>query len=483
MRAATSLRLGLGILALSCGSESESPSAGAGGTGAAATELVGAPGVDVTEVAIYQAVERVLWTEAGAPPAGVPLVAGREALVRVHYRTSASYDGTPVTARLVLDDGKPPLELEGTPFPVTERDKLETSINFKIPADRVGDKLTYAVTLGQPAAGRTENSRARASGDVVVEGHASTMRVMLVPFAYGADGSGRLPDTSEAEVERYRQRLHALYPVSKVEVSVHSPIDWQGAISPTGKGWQEVGMRVYQLRQTENVPDDVYLYGVFLPTQTLFEFCATGCMLGVTLLNDSPPDVGNVGLRLALGVGYPEHGPDTAAHELGHAHGRKHVNCGPGLDPKSIDALYPHSGNTIGDFGYDLTTGELRDPAVFSDFMGYCEKRWISGYNYSALFQRSQNVNLPDLLLPEGTYFDYWLVPVGPRLPSTAFQKVRRRTPLLGGRTVQVNADGKLVQGRYFDFDHLDGGWLFVPTSELARARFEIDGSRFDMTR
>ena len=242
-------------------------------------------------------------------------------------------------------------------------------------------------------------------------------------------------------------------------------------------------MRVFQLRQAENVPDDVYLYGLFQPTSTLFEFCAGGCMLGVTLLNDSPPDVGSVGLRLALGVGYPERGPDTAAHELGHAHGRKHVSCGPSLDPKSIDPLYPHAGNSIGDWGYDLAAGELRDPAVFSDFMGYCDQRWISGYNYSALFQRSQNVNLPNITVTDGASFEYWLVPVGPSSDGSSIRKVRRRAPLLGGRAVPVNADESAVEGRYFAFDHLDGGWLFVPAPELARVRFEIDGAQFDLTR
>ena len=39
---------------------------------------------------------------------------------------------------------------------------------------------------------------------------------------------------------------------------------------------------------------------------------------------------------------------DTAAHELGHSHGRNHAPCGMGLDPSSIDPAYPHDGGKIG---------------------------------------------------------------------------------------------------------------------------------------
>ena len=73
-----------------------------------------------------------------------------------------------------------------------------------------------------------------------VDGAANTLRLVLVPVAYMADGSGRVPDTSEATQAEFRDRFMQLYPVSDVEVSVREPIQWANPIQPYGQGWQEM---------------------------------------------------------------------------------------------------------------------------------------------------------------------------------------------------------------------------------------------------
>jgi hypothetical protein len=45
-----------------------------------------------------------------------------------------------------------------------------------------------------------------------------------VPFRYDADGSQRLPDTSQAQLERYRDAIYGIFPVSSVEITVHDVV-------------------------------------------------------------------------------------------------------------------------------------------------------------------------------------------------------------------------------------------------------------------
>ena len=47
---------------------------------------IGVPGVTLTRVTIFQGLERELMLDGVAPSGGVQLVAGREALVRLHHR-------------------------------------------------------------------------------------------------------------------------------------------------------------------------------------------------------------------------------------------------------------------------------------------------------------------------------------------------------------------------------------------------------------
>jgi len=67
---------------------------------------------------------------------------------------------------------------------------------------------------------------------------------------------------------------------------------------------------------------------------------------------------------------------------VGHNMGRTHAACGGagGADPG-----YPYSGGSIGIWGLDLATLELKDPSTYYDLMGYCEPDWVSDFNWSAM--------------------------------------------------------------------------------------------------
>ena len=100
---------------------------------------------------------------------------------------------------------------------------------------------------------------------------------------------------------------------------------------------------------------------------------------GIAYLVDFPSD-----LSSRVGLAY-DRLPDAAgkvAHELGHNMGRRHAPCGT---PGALDPNFPYAFGGIGQTGYDIEDGVLRSPGVFSDFMSYCQPRWISDYNYAAI--------------------------------------------------------------------------------------------------
>ena len=453
-----------------------------------------AKGVTIDEIAVFQSVKRTLVKGGKVATSTIPLIAGRDTLIRVHYKTDSTYDQKEVTARLTID-GTPPAVVDQklTLVGQSAQKDLQTTINFYPNKSLIQDPLNYSVEVLQEGGEAQGSAGARhpATGysTVKVEGQKNTFRLLLVPFKYKADGSNRLPDTSAAQLKKFKERFLQLYPVSDVEITLHAPIEWDKAIGATGSGWQEVGLRLLQVRTESNVSDDTYMYGFFNPAATLQAYCGWGCMLGVTLLNSTPADKGIVSLRLALGVGFTDRATDTAAHEIGHSHGRKHANCGPGLSPSSIDASYPddtaHKGGKIGVWGFDMITKQLVPP-TYSDIMGYCDQKWISDYNFTAFWNRGKNVNLAMTEGNAGGTFAYDLISVDldGRAEGRWTRPVTRRRQLVSGETLPVILDGgKTVRGELFRFDHLPAAWLFVPQSRASHAAFSVDGRAFEIQR
>ena len=75
------------------------------------------------------------------------------------------------------------------------------------------------------------------------------------------------------------------------------------------------------------------------------------------------------------------------AQGIGHTCGRAHAPCG---NPGGVDQAYPQYGNypsgSIGEFGFDVATSTVYDPASSFDFMTYClNNAWVSPYTYEGL--------------------------------------------------------------------------------------------------
>jgi hypothetical protein len=445
---------------------------------------VGAAGVDITEIALFQSLKIPLMKDREQVEADIPIVEGRDAVLRVYYKTSKSYNGKEVRGRLAIRGGGDPIEVKGKLTDESSDEKFSSTFNFVIPGDKISSTFSYSLALLQEGDDSDDNKNARfpssGTSDVEVLGPKNTFRVIIAPFKYNADDSGRLPDLSEEAVEGYRTRLKQIYPVSDVEVTVRKEIAWNSPLGPDGSGWNGVGQKLFSLRGTDDTPDDVYYYGIFNPRSTFNSYCAQGCLLGVTLLNNQPTDVGSVDLRLALGVGYLPWATDTMAHELGHAHGREHADCG---NPGSVDRDYPYPKGTIGAWGLDTKTFKVFGPSDYTDIMGYCDNTWISDYNYKAFFNRAKNVNLPKKYDPSSRRRATLVSIDG--YGGGSFGGVSSVSASLGGKmhNTRVRSPGgtwRAAPAHFFPYDHLPGGMLIVmdDDEQISEVDAEIDGRR-----
>ena len=457
------------------------PSAGSG-AGGAPTNLVPADGVSISRISVYQGVERPVMANGAVASSVAPVVADRGALIRVFYTTDGSFDGGPVTARLVLSSG-PALEtqvqLTGTSSPAN----LASTINFDVDRTMMQPGTTYRVELLQGSGSGTNASAtypAQGQADLEVES-GGKLKITIVPIQYNGDGSGRLPDTSAAQLQLLEDAFFAMYPVTSIQMSVRSTVAWSGAVSANGNGWSAMLNGLADLRQNDNAPTDEYYYGVFQPASSHTAFCGgNACIggLGFTAPANSPYH------RAAIGLGYTgDTYVDFAVHEVGHLHGRGHAPC----NTSGTDTGFPYPDGGLGVWGYHLLDGNLVSPSNHRDMMGYCKPRWISDYNFANLFDRIEIVDNASIYTPPELANLTWdrvlIAPDGTASPAGALQLGH---PPLGepvAVTVQSKAGVSQVTGQLLRYDHVEGGLLFVPPTSAGPKLIQapMDGAQVNV--
>ena len=449
-------------------------------------------GVALSGLAVFQGVKvDVVAKGAWVKTRNAPVVAGRPALVRAYVTPSAGWTRRSVTAELrIVGSGakSPVLRVTKTVSSASTDEAPASAFDFEVPGEVISADATFQIALtGEGATAVTGASEARfpRDGSMQALGAKATgkLRVVVVPVKYDADGSGRLPDTSAAQLERYRRVFVSRYPTVDVEVTARSPFSWTTPISRSGTGFQTVLRAITQLRQDDRAPADVYYYGAFAPAPSFSQFCSAGCVLGLSPVVD---DASTSLLRASVGVGYTnEESASTAAHEIGHAHGREHAPCG---GAQGVDAEFPYSGGSIGVWGYDILTKTFMSPSKGKDMMGYCPNEWVSDYTYAALFDRITAVSKPTAAastssaragsLPAGPTQTYRLATVEADGSLGAGSDVELEETPGGGEAKEVRygtATEPAVAtraARFYRFDHLPGGFVLFPT------RVGVDWSR-----
>jgi hypothetical protein len=451
----------------------------------------------ITEVAIFQGV-KVSIAKSGAKVTSrtMPVVAGRDALLRVYVTPDAGFNPHDITAELHIvrgGQGLPIATATATISGPSSEGSPTTTFNFEIPGSTLTPDASYFVQLlddgapGVPSAtaNAAQYPNVAAAESLDAQSGADSLKVVVVPMQYGADGSNRVPDTGATMLEALRKRTLELYPVPAVDITVHAPVPFGSAIAPDGTGWDTVLGAVRQLRIQEAPAADVYYYGVFAPSATASAYCPASCVLGLSTLASSLTDASQ---RASVGVLYNNNEVIlTMPHELGHAHGRKHAPCGNAAGP---DPTFPYPDATIGVWGYSIVTKLLFSPSGSAqphDFMSYCGPEWTSDYTFQALFERGQTLktanmrsltqrSAPLVRRPLRFVFER---PSG--LSWQAGQAVWSTEPLAGEEHAVsfLDAGGNVIgrdTAHRYPYDHLSGSYLIVPDAPAGTSQVVIDG-------
>jgi len=302
----------------------------------------------------------------------VPLVAGRNALLRVFVRASSANSAQPsVRVRFYNNSGALvntvmiSAPLASVPTTIDEA-SLGASWNAQLSGALLQPGLRMLVDVDPTNAvveGTETDNMLPANGspgglDVRT---VSPLNVRLVPIIQAARGdTGRVDESNKADFILPLQRM---FPVAAIDADIRAPYTFNGSeLGSSGANWITLLSELNAVRIAE-ASGRMY-YGV---VRVGYSSGAAG--------------LGYIGLPAAMGWDYQPSGAEVMAHELGHNFGRLHAPCG---GPSQVDGAYPYSGANIGVFGYDIYSGQAKAP-VLRDLMSYCDPPWISDYTYKAI--------------------------------------------------------------------------------------------------
>jgi hypothetical protein len=439
----------------------------------------------VGELSVYQGVRVPLLRDGEVVGTrNVPLIEGRPAF----FRANLAYDGTPVvgnaTARLKVESSAGVQEYEAGGLvaqPSTEA-IVESSLNFSVPgtAIRADTRVSVTLHLGSTCGA----PRTLPAGDPLPLQPTDTgvLKVVLVPIQYDADGSGRLPNLSPEQVDRYRDVLMAQYPTRQVDITVRDPVSSRIALT-ANSGWPQTLDALREQRARDSAARDVYYYGLVEPAMSFNSYCSGACVAGLSYLVDSLTGTRAVGIGIGFTTG--SIAGETLVHELGHQHGRGHSPCGGGA---GIDSNYPHAGGGIGEWGLDIrySPPRIQSPATRKDLMGYCNPQWISDYTYNAIAERRSAVSASALVARELRGFGEPLEPHRTLLADGAGRASWGR-PLLGDerpagrpeRAHVLDAQGVVIDEITVyrtDYGHGGGASFDVPVARPGWVSLAVEG-------
>ncbi|MYI07172.1 MAG: hypothetical protein F4059_07635, partial [Gemmatimonadetes bacterium] len=299
----------------------------------------------------------------------VPLVAGRDALLRVFVTASSATDeGIPRVRATFYRDGLEThaVDIPGssTPIPTTLADaegSLAMSANVTIPGSVIQPGLEFVIEVdpdGTLDPGLGVASRIPETGRASVQVEAvPVLDLTVVPFLRAQDADSSIveiarsmaadPDTDEMLAD-----TRAMLPVHGLDVKAHEPI----------------------LTSTTNVSRLIGETGLARRMEG-----GTGYYMGIM-----PERVvgGQSGIASLGGrVGFSVADPFVIAHELGHNLSLLHAPCGGAGGP---DRAFPQENGSIGVWGYDARGGGALVAPHVRDVMSYCgPPRWISDFSFA----------------------------------------------------------------------------------------------------
>lgn len=409
-------------------------------------ELAGA--IRVTDVEVNQGVGILVGRDGAAVPSAersAPVIAGRDALVRVAYELDPGFAPRDVEARIFVGEDSF-VDLRSVDSPA-DWAAFSGSFSVVVPGDVLdgGDELR--VELVEPGGAPTVGTDVGASfegGALEVWDDRMVIELVVVPME--CDGIPSL-DISREKLANFEAFLFNTFPVQELNLTVHEPV-----FSPSCSEFDAAETELPQLRELDGASPWVY-YGGLLP--------GDGAGYSISVEGGDQMDY----RRTFANHAWRDEGltADLFAHELGHNHGRDHSFddpsfpaetgdwCGPranhGWGPRS--SMMPTSGwsndVSLGLAWFDPSqnllapTDELCDGLPdgnrynYNDIMSYTYPFWVSAYTYASLAERVRLISTWDeqaYEIPAGTTLR---VVVG---PNGQQRRIRRA----GARLVTSNA-------------------------------------------
>jgi hypothetical protein len=299
----------------------------------------------------------------------VPLVAGRDALLRVFVRANEANTVTPAVRVRLYQSGSVvqtwTIAAPGASTPTAvDEGTLRSSWNVSVPGSLIGAGLEVLAEV-DPAgsiaeADETDNSfPVSGTPALVTVRDEAPVSITLVPVLQSANGlQGRVSDANKAE---YLDLIRRIYPIPGYDAVVHSVFTTAGPLqgNDANGAWGTLLGELDALRIAEGTGRPYY---------------------GVVQLDYSGGQTARsiTGVPTAVGFDRVTERARMAAHELGHIWGRDHAPCG---NAQALDPAYPYPNGQIGRYGYDVLAGVPKDVTT-PDVMGLCQGPWISDYTY-----------------------------------------------------------------------------------------------------
>ncbi|HCZ33995.1 MAG TPA: hypothetical protein DHV93_11405 [Holophagaceae bacterium] len=308
----------------------------------------------------------------------VPIVAGKDGLIRVFVLANQTNTAAPSVRVMLLNNGQPVagypkiLAAPGSSTPLAvDESLLSNSWNLAVP----GVDLTTPSGTGYSILADVDSAGAVAEADETNNSASMTLasttvpvfRTTIFPVAL-ASGTGNITEQNKAA---WTALLAQMYPVSVLDVQVGATFTSSATLLSDGTGWDTLLNELAAKHYADNVTNRYY-YGALHLSYTS----------GVVGLGYVPYPDSSFKYRTAIGWDYSTKYASTFAHETGHNMGRHHSPCG-GVE--GADPAYPYAGGVIGAWGYDTTTGLLKSPTTYKDIMGYCSPLWVSDYVYKGI--------------------------------------------------------------------------------------------------
>ena len=292
----------------------------------------------------------------------VPLVAGKEALLRVFVTASRANEERipPIRASFYLNGViayVAEIASKAGPIP-TEVDEgsLATSASALIPATVVRPSLEMVIEIDPDGTLDPELSVAKRIPETNRQRiDVRTMPIFdltIIPFLWEQTPDASILESiagmaADPENHELLRNTRALLPVGGLKVTAHEPV---------------LTSSRQLLPQTEAIRA---MEG------------GTGHYMGTM----SPASLGFQGGGIAQLGGWSSQAAlesPIIAHELGHNMSLQHAPCGGAGNP---DPTYPYSDGDIGAWGYDFSRSRLVPPSR-PDLMSYCDSEWVSDYHF-----------------------------------------------------------------------------------------------------